>query len=141
MEALECFSFYVPHSFDALLSAFFGHISGVTYLCFWKEQTFCPILGFSFITLDVSPQLLDNPHVHGLTVQNVKHILTSPCIASYYPVRSLTFALDYEIWGLDPTGFNAGRELKYVLRREDNAAIMEQFNLFGTETINIECLA
>jgi tetratricopeptide (TPR) repeat protein len=40
-----------------------------------------------------------------LTGENIRHILTSPCIASYYPVRSLTLALDYEIWGLNPAGF------------------------------------
>ncbi|NQT17710.1 MAG: tetratricopeptide repeat protein, partial [Planctomycetes bacterium] len=66
---------------------------------------FYPIPGFSFITLDVNEQLLNNPSVRGLTAQNVKHILTTPCIASYYPVRSLTFALDHQIWGLDPAGF------------------------------------
>jgi len=80
-------------------------VLGILCLSYLVAVVFYPILGFSFISLDVSPQLLDNPHVHGLTVKNVQHILTSPCIASYYPVRSLTFALDYEIWGLDPTGF------------------------------------
>jgi tetratricopeptide (TPR) repeat protein len=66
---------------------------------------FWPIPGFSFISLDVDPLVQDNPTVHGLTVQNIKRIFTTPCIASYYPVRSLTFALDYEIWGLNPAGF------------------------------------
>ncbi len=75
---------------------------GLSYLV---AVVFYPVLGFSFISLDVNRQLVDNPHVHGLTAQNIQHILTSHCIASYYPVRSLTLALDYEIWGLDPTGF------------------------------------
>ena len=66
---------------------------------------FYPILGFAFIYLDVSPLLVENPSVHGLTGENVKRILTSPCISNYYPVRSLTLALDYETWGLNPSGF------------------------------------
>jgi tetratricopeptide (TPR) repeat protein len=66
---------------------------------------FYHVLGFSFITLDVSVLVVENPAVHGLTWQNVTRILTSPCIQSYYPVRSLTLALDYEIWGLTPGGF------------------------------------
>ena len=66
---------------------------------------FHPILGFPFVTMDVSEQVVTNSHVHGLTAENVKHILTSRCITSYYPVRSLTFALNYEIGGLNPSGY------------------------------------
>ena len=41
----------------------------------------------------------------GLTVENLGHIFTSRCTKSYYPVRTLTFAVDHEIWGLHPGGF------------------------------------
>ena len=66
---------------------------------------FHPIAGFEFVDLDVGHQVLSNPHIRGLNWENVTHILTSRCTTSYYPVRSLTFALDYQIWGLNPTGF------------------------------------
>ena len=75
-------------------------ILGLSYLV---AVVFYPVLGFSLISLDVNRQLVDNPHVHGLSAHNIQHILSSHCIASYYPVRSLTLALDYEIWGLDRT--------------------------------------
>ena len=66
---------------------------------------FHPILGSSFLTMDVSQQVVNNPNVHGLSAENISHILTSTCITSYYPVRTLTFALDYETWGLNPSGY------------------------------------
>ena len=66
---------------------------------------FRPILGFEFVDYDTKRQLLDNPRVHGLSCENLKHIATSRCITSYYPVRTLSFALDYQLWGLDPGGF------------------------------------
>ncbi len=66
---------------------------------------FWPILGFEFIEFDVSSQLINNPHVHGLSAENVRHILTSKCVSSYYPVRTLTLALDYQVWGRRPFGF------------------------------------
>lgn len=66
---------------------------------------FFPILGFEFIEYDVPEQVLRNPHVQGLTGENLKQILTTKCVTSYYPVRTLTFALDYQIWGMNPRGF------------------------------------
>jgi len=66
---------------------------------------FFPIVGFEFANFDMGTSVLENPYVHGFTVENVTHILTSPCIESYYPVRTLTYVLDYTIWGLQPGGF------------------------------------
>jgi hypothetical protein len=66
---------------------------------------FWPVVGFEFVDYDVSMQVVDNPHIRGLTWENLKHILTSPCVTSYYPVRTLSFALDYQLWGLSAGGF------------------------------------
>ena len=66
---------------------------------------FHPIVGFEFVNLDVGQQVVDNSHIRGLNWDNLTHILTSRCTTSYYPVRSLTFALDYQLWGLNPSGF------------------------------------
>jgi len=66
---------------------------------------FFPILGFEFVNFDVGQQVLLNPHVRGLTVENLKHILTSRSIGSYYPARTLSYAVDYQLWGLNPRGF------------------------------------
>ena len=64
---------------------------------------FLPILSFEFVDLDVNNSVVYNPHIRGLTGENLKHIFTSRSIASYYPVRTLTYAVDYAIWGLNPT--------------------------------------
>ena len=66
---------------------------------------FFPILGFEFVNFDVGQQVVENPHIRGLTGENLKHIFTSRCIGSYYPARTLTFAVDYHFWGLNPRGF------------------------------------
>jgi tetratricopeptide (TPR) repeat protein len=66
---------------------------------------FFPILTFEFIDFDVPTQVIDNPYIRGLTFENVSHILTSRCITSYYPVRTLSYAIDYQLWGLSPRGF------------------------------------
>ncbi len=66
---------------------------------------FRPILGFELVDFDVFTEVIDNQHVHGMTAENVRHILTRPCTTSYYPVRTLSFAANYQFWGLNPTAF------------------------------------
>lgn len=80
---------------------------GVAALAYLVCVVFYPVLfhHFEFVGGDVRLQVIKNQHVHGLTAENVKHILTSRCVSSYYPVRSLSQALDYQIWGLNPRGF------------------------------------
>jgi protein O-mannosyl-transferase len=66
---------------------------------------FYPILGFGFIDYDVDGQVVKNPHIRELTGENLTMIFTSRSLTSYYPVRTLTFAIDYQLWGLNPRGF------------------------------------
>ena len=66
---------------------------------------FFPIVGFEFVNFDVGTSVVENPYIRGFTVENVTYILTSPCIESYYPARTLTYVLDYTIWGLQSGGF------------------------------------
>ena len=72
---------------------------------------FLPILSFEFVDFDVNSSVVNNPHIRGLTGDNLKHIFTSRLIASYYPVRTLTYAVDYAIWGLNPRGFKLTNSL------------------------------
>lgn len=64
-----------------------------------------PMLRFEFVDYDVTGQVVENPHIRGLTWANLKYIFTTRCVTSYYPVRTLSFALDYQLWGLNPMGF------------------------------------
>lgn len=66
---------------------------------------FWPMLGYEFDDFDTNEHVIDNPSIRGLSVENVVHILTTRCITSYYPVRTLSYAVDYQLWGLKPGGF------------------------------------
>ena len=83
----------------------------LTLLVGW---VFRPILDFEFTDCDVPEQVINNPHVRGLSVENLKHIFTSRRTGSYYPIRSLTYAIDYHLWGLDPRGFKSTNALVHV---------------------------
>ncbi|MHC4405047.1 MAG: hypothetical protein ACYTG0_35820, partial [Planctomycetota bacterium] len=66
---------------------------------------FFPMLRHDFVQYDVSDQLLENPHAQSLTWGNLGYLFTSRCTTSYYPIRTLTFALDYGLWGPNASGF------------------------------------
>ena len=75
---------------------------------------FYPMVGFEFVNLDVGQHVVENPHIRGLSGENLKQIFTSRCTTSYYPVRSLSLALDYQLWGLNPAGFKLTGGLIHV---------------------------
>ena len=77
----------------------------VAALAFLVCAVFFPIVDFEFIDLDVKTTVVENEHIRGLTGENLKYIFTSRCLTSYYPVRTLTYAMDYEFWGLNAGGF------------------------------------
>ena len=78
---------------------------GCLALLYLVGVVFFPISGFDFVYLDVRREVSDNPHIRGLSGENLKHIFTSRCVTNYYPVRTLTYAADYHFWGPNPRGF------------------------------------
>jgi len=79
-------------------------LAQLTLLCL-VSGVFFPILGYDFVNLDVYTQIADYPHIRSLSWENIRQIFTSRHVTSYYPVRTLTFAVDHQIWGLNPGGF------------------------------------
>jgi len=72
------------------------------------------IAGFEFVESEVLLVVVQNPHIQGLTGENLKQIFTSRCITSYYPVRTLTYAIDCQVWGLNPAGFKLTNGLVHL---------------------------
>jgi len=66
---------------------------------------FFPVWRYDFIDFDTFTQVVENDYIKAATLANLKHIFTSRCITSYYPVRTLTFLIDHQVWGLRPGGF------------------------------------
>jgi tetratricopeptide (TPR) repeat protein len=66
---------------------------------------FFPIVGYDFVNLDVFTQIADYSPIRSISWENIRQIFTSRHVTSYYPVRTLSFAVDYHLWGLDAGGF------------------------------------
>ena len=78
------------------------------------SAVFFRVPGYQFVNLDTSEPVIHNPYIRGLSGENLKHIFSSWCMTSYYPIRTLSFAVDYQIWGLDPRGFKLTNVLLHL---------------------------
>jgi tetratricopeptide (TPR) repeat protein len=69
---------------------------------------FGPTLGFGFIHLDDPRAVANNPWIaRGLTLETLRYAFTSVQVSNWQPLTSLSYALDVEIFGLEPAGFHA----------------------------------
>ncbi len=87
-----------------------------TAICFIVTVAFFPSLSNGFTNFDDNAYLTDNPLVRSLSPENIKRIFTTTQPHTVFsPLVTLTFALEYRIWGLDPFGFHAVNLLLHAL--------------------------
>ncbi len=72
-------------------------------------------LRYPFLNWDDYNLITMNPYITELTWSNIADIFTPGVVGAYQPLRTLTYALDYSFWGLDPTGYHATNLIFYIL--------------------------
>ena len=74
------------------------------------------VLGNEFINLDDQAYVTENTHVKaGLTWQTVKWSVTATEQANWHPLTWMSHALDYDFYGLDPSGHHATNVILHLL--------------------------
>ena len=68
--------------------------------------SFLPALRNGFVAWDDRMNLLYNPDFRGLDWRHIRWMFTTTFAGPYQPLCWLTFAADYRLWGLDPTGYH-----------------------------------
>ncbi len=59
-----------------------------------------------FTNWDDPTYISDNPLIKDLSWSKLNRIITEPYFANYAPLTLLSYALDYRLWGLNPTGYH-----------------------------------
>lgn len=72
----------------------------VTLACFAAS------LGFGFLKGDDEPLLVEATGYRGFGAENLRWMFTTFLTGPYQPVSWLSYAADWSIWGLNPTGFH-----------------------------------
>jgi hypothetical protein len=68
-------------------------------------------LRLGFFAVDDPQYVVENPWVHGLTFENLRHILTTPYFANYSPLHLLSYILDYVFAGPNAFAFHLSSNL------------------------------
>ena len=77
---------------------------------------FGPTVGHDFIALDDDIYVTDNPGlVGGLSAENIAWAFSTLYAGFWHPVTWLSYLLDYELFGLDATGYHASNVLLHLL--------------------------
>jgi hypothetical protein len=63
-------------------------------------------LRLGFFKIDDQQYVVNNPWIHGVTMQNLRYILTTPYFVNYSPLHLLSYMLDYALAGLNAFGFH-----------------------------------
>jgi len=77
--------------------------------------SFAYALSAQFTNYDDPWQITENPSIRSLSPGNLWHIITRPIYNIWLPTKTLSYALDYRLWGLDPRGFHASSVLWHAL--------------------------
>ena len=75
---------------------------------------FSPALWNGFVDWDDEITLYKNPNWRGLGAPQLKYFFTTRLMGHYIPVTWLTFGLDYELWGMNPSGYHLTSLLIYA---------------------------
>ena len=68
--------------------------------------TFFPTLLNDFVNWDDDRILYDNPYYRGLGWAQLKWMFSTVLMGHYQPLTWLSFALDYQLWGMAPFGYH-----------------------------------
>lgn len=75
-------------------------LAAISLAIFW------PALGHNFlINWDDRQYILENDVIRGLTAEHLKTAFTTFSLGNYAPLHLVSYMIDYEIWGLRPSGF------------------------------------
>ncbi|MBN1675284.1 MAG: tetratricopeptide repeat protein [Kiritimatiellae bacterium] len=67
---------------------------------------FGPVVRYGFVNYDDDYHILENPLIRSLGPRNLVRMFTQRSVTSYYPVRALSWAIDFRFWGADPRGYH-----------------------------------
>jgi hypothetical protein len=63
-------------------------------------------LRLGFFKIDDQQYVVNNPWIRGVTIENLRHILTTPYFVNYSPLHLLSYLFDYTFAGLNAFAFH-----------------------------------
>jgi tetratricopeptide (TPR) repeat protein len=88
----------------------------VAVLCFLTALVFWQSLRAGFVFWDDDTEIIQNPHIEGLTSANITWAFTNyDRVRRYQPLDWLSWQLNYQIQGRAPLGYHLGNLLEHLV--------------------------
>ena len=76
---------------------------------------FAGVCGHEFVHFDDNLNIYGNPHIQGLSWEHLQWMFTDTAhVRRYMPLGWLSYALDYQLFGLNPQAFHVGNLLLHL---------------------------
>lgn len=89
-------------------------VAAISFACF------SPILAHGFVSFDDPVVFVENPHIREISARTLAWMFSALHVAIYQPLTWLLYAIDYQFWGLDPSGYH----LTALVLHAANAALV-----------------
>lgn len=76
--------------------------------------TYYKSLPYPFLNLD-DPYYINNPYIRDLTWKGIYGIFSQPIVDNYFPLQILSYAIDYQIWHVQPFGYRLHNVVLHIL--------------------------
>ncbi len=114
--------------------------------------SFLSSLDNDFVNYDDTAHVTQNPLIRDLSWNNIKGIFSTPVISNYVPLVSLSFSLDYALWGLNPFGYHLTNVMLHLINSLLVFALVLRLNnpllpalvvavFFGVHPLHVESVA
>jgi tetratricopeptide (TPR) repeat protein len=77
--------------------------------------TYYASLPYPFLNLDDPYYVNKNPYIRDLTWKGIYNIFSRPIVDNYFPLQIISYALDYQIWHIQPFGYRLHNVILHVL--------------------------
>lgn len=67
---------------------------------------FFPVRAFEFTNWDDHIQVVNNPDIVEISMASIHHMFTKFYIGMYQPISTLSYSVDYAVFGMSPSGFH-----------------------------------
>lgn len=128
-------------------------IAGIVLLTAMVLALYWPVTGYEFIAMDDNMYVVENPDIQkGLTPQGISWAMTTLYTANWYPLTWISLMADYELYGLNPSGYHVTGLLLHTLNTLLLFLLLRRMTgetwkcltvaaLFGVHPLNIESVA
>lgn len=95
---------------------------------------YLPALENSFVEWDDYVYIVNNPIIRRMDFSFLQLVFSTPINSNWHPLTTISWALDYLIWGLDPRGFHLSSIILHSLNTLLASALATQISARYTKT-------